>query len=123
VLRNKLPLCGGSSSSSSKPSPKSPSLSLPLAGNCRLSPDGLPLRFRPRGAFWPRGWPNSPPPVLEVVLVGALPYCKKLFACRLSGVNGEPLAIGLESMMNLWAMVRSDAALSAGPTECSYQWQ
>lgn len=48
--------------------------------------------------------------------------CEKLLARRLSGVNGEPLAMGLESMMNLWAMVKSDAGLSAGPTECSYQW-
>lgn len=100
-----------------------------------------------------RDWPNSPPPVLEVVpfpkfegrggsndgrtelpksaaadggapkgeLVGLSPYCEKLLARRLSGVNGEPLPIGLESMMNLLAMVKSDAALSAGPTECSYQ--
>lgn len=100
-----------------------------------------------------RGWPNSPPPVLEVVpipkfegrgesnggaielpksaaadggapngvLVGPSSYCEKLLARRLSGVNGEPLPIGLESMMNLWAMVKSDDALSAGPTECLYQ--
>lgn len=100
-----------------------------------------------------RDWPNSPPPMPEVVPIpkfegrgesnaggtelpksaaadgggpkGVLArlssYCEKLLARRLSGVNGEPLPMGLESMMNLWAMVKSDGALSAGPTECSYQ--